>query len=256
MTEALAKSEEVSDEIEARKLSVEEIRQKYEISTIGWFPITDLEYDEWEFLKVYFLFWAGAIGFILGDWLNYGEHAFGEKYAQALDETERDYGTLRNYAFVCARIERGRRRGELSFSHHQEVAGLEPHVQDELLERAVVERWTTRDMRKAVSELRIGEGKKALPAACYDEFMEVWERHALPMPEVANDKCVVQVAKRLRELEEKVIPAGCVAVREDFARTMVEKCFTSDKVCEECMFREECKRIRGCDGEEDANKEE
>ncbi len=244
MTDALATSEEETQIEETKTLSFEEIRKKHRITEIGLEIKEALDYEEWEDLRDLFMFWHGAVGFILGDWLNYGETTYGEKYAQALLESERDYGTLRNYAFVCARIERQRRRAELTFSHHQEVSGLEPHVQDELLAKAVKEKWTTRDMRKAVSDLRVGEGKKALPAACYDEIVEVWERNALVMPEVPNDKCVVQVAKRIKELEEKVVPTGCIPVREDFARTMVEKCFTSETVCKECMFREECAKIR------------
>ena len=34
--------------------------------------------------------------FWIGDWLNYGERKWGEKYKEALEKTGYDYQTLRN----------------------------------------------------------------------------------------------------------------------------------------------------------------
>lgn len=59
--------------------------------------------------------WLGTIGglrgrlefnervlpWIIGDALNFGEHEYGEKYSQALDETRYSVGTLRNFAWVA-----------------------------------------------------------------------------------------------------------------------------------------------------------
>jgi len=55
--------------------------------------------------------------------------------------------------FVASKIEFSRRREKLSWSHHYEVAALEPAQQDELLDQAEAERLSMRQLRQAVKEL-------------------------------------------------------------------------------------------------------
>jgi len=86
----------------------------------------------------------------IGDWLNYGEAAYGEKYAQAIDETKYSYYTLAHDKTVAARVESCRRRQNLSWSHHAEVASLTPAKQDELLDLAEANSWSREDLRDAV----------------------------------------------------------------------------------------------------------
>jgi len=92
----------------------------------------------------------GAIHWWLGDWLNYGERAYGEKYSQALDETEFSYKTLRTDSWVAHRIEVSRRRDNLSWSHHREVAPLDLPDQDRLLDQAESGGMSIRELRRAV----------------------------------------------------------------------------------------------------------
>lgn len=63
-----------------------------------------------------------------GDWLNYGEAAYAQKYTKALDTMDYSYGTLRNAKFVSGRLELSRRRDNLSWSHHLEVPQEYLHV--------------------------------------------------------------------------------------------------------------------------------
>lgn len=95
-----------------------------------------------------------AVHWILGDWLQYGEERYGEKYAQALDATSFSYGTLRNDRWVASRIEPARRRDDLSWSHHQEVSSLEPEQQDFYLEEAERQGWSKRELREAIRKER------------------------------------------------------------------------------------------------------
>lgn len=83
----------------------------------------------------------------LGDWLNFGEAKYGEMYAQVIEGTHYDINTLKNAKWVCSRIERSRRRDNLSFSHHQEVAPLEPADQDKFLEIAGVRCLSRKSLR-------------------------------------------------------------------------------------------------------------
>jgi hypothetical protein len=54
--------------------------------------------------------------------LNFGEGKYGEMYSQALDATKLSYSHLHHAKAVAARFEIGRRRPNLSWSHHHEVA--------------------------------------------------------------------------------------------------------------------------------------
>lgn len=107
-----------------------------------------LSFDEWAEVG----HTLGRIGrahqWWVGDWLNYGERAYGEKYSQAMDATGLDYSTVANAAWVSKSVEVSRRRENLSFSHHREVAKFEPAEQDEWLDRAEAEDWSRSELRE------------------------------------------------------------------------------------------------------------
>jgi hypothetical protein len=110
----------------------------------------DLTFDEWTRLGVAMQRVESGLQWALGDWINYGEHRHGEKYAQAVEETGYAAQTLTNFAWVASRIEISRRRENLSFGHHAEVAALESDEQDKVLETADVGHWSRAAVREAV----------------------------------------------------------------------------------------------------------
>jgi N6-adenosine-specific RNA methylase IME4 len=83
----------------------------------------------------------------IGDWLNYGERRYGEAYKQALDATDRSYQSLRDAKWVAGQFELSRRRDNLSWSHHREVAPLEVGAQERLLDAAEKNGWTRKKLR-------------------------------------------------------------------------------------------------------------
>lgn len=86
----------------------------------------------------------------IGDTLNFGEYAYGDIAAQA-DASDFEPETFRRAKWVCKRIEPYRRRYGLGFSHHIEVAALEPDDQDHWLDEA--EGGLTRNkLREAIRE--------------------------------------------------------------------------------------------------------
>ena len=93
----------------------------------------------------------GAIGrgvnWWLGDWLRFGNAKFGERYVRASRITGYDVQTLMNMVYVASRFEAERRRERLSWSHHAELAALEPDDQEQWLTRAEEERLSVRDLR-------------------------------------------------------------------------------------------------------------
>jgi N6-adenosine-specific RNA methylase IME4 len=88
-----------------------------------------------------------GVQFWIGDLLNYGEHAYGEKYAQAVDETQAD--VWRNYSYVSANVNLSLRSDSISWSHHLLVAKFsdDPERQKRLLTEA-------RDKALSVSDFK------------------------------------------------------------------------------------------------------
>jgi hypothetical protein len=135
-----------------------------------------LTYETWEALGRFLGRISGAMNFWIGDWLNFGEEVYGEEFAQAVESThgerqdiaQRITGkapqTLANWASVCGRVAKSRRRIELDYTHHQLVAALEPEEQTEWLGRAVDEEWSSRALSEAISEARgTGAGTEPPP---------------------------------------------------------------------------------------------
>jgi hypothetical protein len=83
----------------------------------------------------------------VGDWLQYGAARWGEKYSEAARITGYDVKTLRNIAYVAKRFDLSRRRDNLTWTHHTEVAALAPEQQDEWLDRALALRLSPGDLR-------------------------------------------------------------------------------------------------------------
>lgn len=125
--------------------------KSYEITMSGMKIKKGLDFKDWKNLGSQMHHISSGLIWSIGDWLNYGEAEYGEKYAQGMDETELAYGTLSNYAYVARQIEFSRRRVELSWAHHQVVAAFEPKQQDELLEQAIKEGWSRDVLRLQIA---------------------------------------------------------------------------------------------------------
>ena len=115
-----------------------------------------LSFERWQALGRRIGSIANASSWWLADWAFYGEGSYGEKYKQAIAVTGLDYQTLRNYAWVAGRFDLSRRRDNLSFAHHAEVAALPEQAQDEWLDLAERSRWSRNELRVRMrSEKRV-----------------------------------------------------------------------------------------------------
>lgn len=90
----------------------------------------------------------------IGDWLRYGERRYGETYSQAIEASGYDIETCRAAKWVSEKIETVRRRTDLSWSHHKEVAALSQDAQDDLLDRAATQQWSRNELRAEVYRLK------------------------------------------------------------------------------------------------------
>lgn len=88
----------------------------------------------------------------IGDALNEGERRFGEEWSQGEVAIGIAEQTQANWKWIAGAIDPSRRReSPLTFSHHAEVARLEPELQDILLGDAIANLWTVRQLRDAVA---------------------------------------------------------------------------------------------------------
>src|SRR4030042_463852 len=116
-----------------------------EITAVGLGMPDDLTFERWEQIGQTLRKIEGARLWWFGDWCNFGERKYGEKYSQALEASDEESGTLRYAAHVANRIELLRRHNNLSWSHHYEVAAFEPQDQDRWLDRAEKEGLTPKE---------------------------------------------------------------------------------------------------------------
>jgi hypothetical protein len=107
-----------------------------------------LSYEAWVGVGHQIARVSNASAWWLGDWILYGEQEYGMRYKAALDATQLDYQTLRNYAWVARRFEPSRRRQSVSPQHHAEVARLPEPDQDLWLARAARLRWSRNELRR------------------------------------------------------------------------------------------------------------
>lgn len=113
-----------------------------------------LSFGEWERAGTKLARISDSSTWCLGDWLIYGQDKYSDRYQQAIAAAGLDYQTLRNYAWIARRYEWTRRRAELSFQHHAEVAALPDAEQDLWLDRAVEHRWSRNELRRQLRQSR------------------------------------------------------------------------------------------------------
>lgn len=125
------------------------------ISDVSWSAAEDMSFSEWLEYGRRLGVMGRSAGWWIGDWLSYGNHIFGERYVRASRITGYDSQTLMNMAYVASRFDVSRRRGKLSWSHHAEIAAMEPDEQDHWLERAETDRLSVRCLREGIRRERL-----------------------------------------------------------------------------------------------------
>jgi hypothetical protein len=129
-----------------------------EVSSIGLKITKRLSYSEWEALGARLQAVHKSILFWLGDWLLWGAQSFNEDFSQAIEATGYRNQTLLNAQWVASAVDNSRRRENLSWSHHLEIAALDdPSEQDKLLQLAIDNHWSTRELREEVRKLKTPE---------------------------------------------------------------------------------------------------
>lgn len=177
----------------------------------------DLPYETWEALGRF----LGSIDrrsrWYIGDWLNFGEAIYGEQASQGVEATQAeryneaeritglDHGTLMNVASICGRVARSRRRKELGFWIHAEVAALEPDEQVEWLEVALQEGLKRNELRDRIREAKKGPSE---PAPVIEESGE---------PGMSRAEMIEQAARRVFHQSQPTSEGGALVPAEPWA---------------------------------------
>ena len=158
--------------------------------------------------------WGDALAFAARTW---GNQFVESKYKQASEATGLAVQSLKMAKFVAERIPMARRRRDLTFTHHAEVAfnyGDEAD-QEEWFNRAMTEKWTAIQLRRAIrlSKQEIFEepnpdAGKYDPCAAYltlvgwlrkqkpeewpDDQVDVWVDDLLPIEEFRQKLLTIQ----------------------------------------------------------------
>lgn len=146
----------------------------------------DMSYDRYEALGVALGRAHRTVTWMIGDWINFGERAYGEKYAQAVEATNMTPATLMNYASIARKVPRERRREGVPFSVHALVAPLPPREQKEWLDRTERNEWTREELRE---QLR---GKQSVSAPVVVPDLEEAARFLVDSAELMGDGFLVR----------------------------------------------------------------
>lgn len=121
---------------------------------VCWAPASDLGIGEWAEVGRRLGSVGRNIQWLLGDWIAYGNSRFGERYTRAAKITGYDTQTLMNMVYVATHFPASRRRENLSWSHHEALAALDPEEQDSWLDQADQHRWSVSDLRSMLRMAR------------------------------------------------------------------------------------------------------
>ena len=116
----------------------------------------DCTHNEWVNIGKQLKYIEGAVQFWIGDWARFGERYENSNNVkkEVYDELEEITGfakkTLKNYKTVSDKV--SLRRDSLPFSHHAEVASLEPEKQEHFLKMAESEKLTVRELKNEIAQ--------------------------------------------------------------------------------------------------------
>lgn len=166
-----------------------------------------LSFDHWERIGRQLQLANIAVQWWIGDWLNYGEARYGEKYTQAVEDLGRSKQLLMNYASVAKRVETSRRNEKVDYSIHVEVACLPPKEQVKVLAKAAKEVEaqsppTVREVRREVHRIKrqLGKEKSEIELLHTPEVQAYLKRYVETLQELEND--VPLTARFLRNMAQ------------------------------------------------------
>jgi hypothetical protein len=129
-------------------------KSKVALTPTAWSPEVVLGMREWADHGHRLGVIGRGAGWWIGDWVRYGNERFGERYVRASRITGYDVQTLMNMVYVASRFEPHQRRESLSWSHHAELAAVDPGERERWLDLAETQRLSVRCLREEMRRAR------------------------------------------------------------------------------------------------------
>lgn len=156
---------------------------------------------------------ARASAWWIGDWINYGEARWGQKYEEAMAVTGLSYEHLQKCASVAARFELRDRSRNLTWSHHFRIAAVADA--SSWLELAAENNWSVREMLAQAEEAprsqRIQPGRRhgeVIRAAEHiAKLCKRWDRPMTDSLTPREARKQLAVLQKAREQLDEVIDA-------------------------------------------------
>jgi len=132
-----------------------ELPHRIERRETGLIIANDTSYEEWQSMGDWLQSAERSLMWWIGDWMRFGEHKWGEKYAQAIDATGHSYQTLADAKWVSERFDFSERSEKLGWSHFRQAASIkDKSARSLLLREAEQEGWSVRETRAAVNRIK------------------------------------------------------------------------------------------------------
>jgi hypothetical protein len=161
----------------------------------NWISLTlpeDISKDEWLAVGMALIRIDHCTRWNVGEWLRLGNRKWGEMYDEAV-KLGFSYQSARDAVWLAGEFPLSRRRDKLTWSHHRNVASLDQTDADRLLDDAIKNGWSEKELRRQVSALKAAakpkKSKKHKPLFDLDETdSEVISPETPPTPQETQSK--------------------------------------------------------------------
>lgn len=136
----------------------------FTLTSLGFEMPSDVSLDEYGNLGDLLFQLEGSLQWLIGDYAVHAKEGtdYGETYTELLEKYDRSYSTISKWKMTCEKIPFFRRRKNLGWSHHTEIAQAE--LTDEqrwdLLDLCDKNEWSVRKLREMIAD---EQGKTPAP---------------------------------------------------------------------------------------------
>jgi len=154
------------------------------IHRVGLEFVGTISEEEYEIFGQTLLQIDSAYQWIIGDYLAYGvnsNYGMAQQFGELLGKSDK---TIRNWVYIARNVELSRRRDNLSFRHHENVASLSDEQQDYWLglaengngkEGDEHKIWSVKRLREEIAKAQGEELESSNPVAVYERLADQFD---------------------------------------------------------------------------------
>lgn len=157
-----------------------------------------LEFEQWNQIGIQLESVTQHIQWWWGDWLNFGESRYGEKYQAAVEKFGLNLNTAQQYAWVAREYETCD-RSQVSWTHYKVAAGMQDKAERaQVLELAGREHWSVARLRLEIKVARTAELCHKIDRSESAALVaEALPKHSESDEQLASQECVTLPTSQL-----------------------------------------------------------